>query len=173
MNPLLHTDNDASRLFLRLVLGVVMFAHGAQKLFGWFGGHGFNGTMQYFTQTMHIPMVFAFLAIMAESLGALALILGLLTRIAALGIAINMIVAIGIVHVHNGFFMNWSGQQTGEGFEFHLLALGMAAVLVFKGGGLWSFDSAWFRYLQKRQAAQEHNLPPAGTAPAGAGAHRP
>src|SRR5258706_11777238 len=93
IRKLIATDNDAAITILRLVLGVVFFAHGAQKALGWFGGYGFTGTMGFFTGMMHIPAVFAFLAIAAEFLGGLGLIFGLLTRVAAFGISCNMIVA--------------------------------------------------------------------------------
>jgi putative oxidoreductase len=135
------TDDDVATAILRLVLGIVFFAHGAQKMLGWFGGFGFTGTMGFFT-AMHIPPAFAFLAIAAEFFGSLGLILGFLTRIAALGIATNMIVAIWMVHRQFGFFMNWTGAQKGEGFEFHLLALAIAAFLVIRGAGAFSVDRA-------------------------------
>src|SRR6478672_5020036 len=112
---LIATDNDIATTILRLVLGVIFFAHGAQKMLGWFGGYGFSGTMGYFTGAMHIPTLFAFLAIAAEFFGGIGLILGFLTRIAAFGIAVNMLVAIATVHHAFGFFMNWSGTQKGEG----------------------------------------------------------
>src|SRR5262250_3618638 len=95
---LLATDDNTATVILRLVLGVVFFAHGAQKMLGWFGGYGFSGTMGYFTGTAHIPAVFAFLAIAAEFFGGLGLIFGFLTRIAAFGILSNMIVAVAMVH---------------------------------------------------------------------------
>src|ERR1700693_534922 len=120
---LFATDDSTATAILRLVLGIVFFAHGAQKMLGWFGGFGFSGTMGFFTTQMHIPAVFAFLAICAEFFGSLGLILGFLTRIAAFGIAVNMIVAVLMVHIHVGFFVNWFGNQKGEGFEYHLLAL--------------------------------------------------
>ncbi len=134
-NKLINTDDDMTSLILRIMLGVVFLPHGAQKLLGWFGGYGFSGTMGFFTDTMGIPAVFAFLAIMAESLGAVALIAGFLTRIAAFGIGSVMTVAVFMVHLPHGFFMNWFGNQKGEGFEYHILAITIALVLVFKGGG--------------------------------------
>ena len=137
---LFATQNDTAALVLRVGLGIVMFAHGAQKLFGWFGGYGFTGTMHFFTATMGIPFIFALLAIIAESFGALGLISGLFTRVAAFGIGVDMIVAALMVHVHNGFFMNWTGTQAGEGFEYHILVVAIALALVIKGGGLWSID---------------------------------
>jgi putative oxidoreductase len=125
-----------------LILGVVFFAHGAQKMMGWFGGSGFSGTMGFFTGTMHIPASLAFLAIAVELFGGLVLTLGFLTRIAALGIAANMVVAIATVNKAFGFFMNWNGTQKGEGFEYHLLVLAMTAFLMIRGGGAFSIDRA-------------------------------
>jgi len=136
------TEDNTATAILRLVLGVVIFAHGAQKMLGWFGGFGFSGTMGFFTGTMHIPAPFAFLAIAAEFFGGLGLILGFLTRIAAFGIAVNMVVAIKTVHSAFGFFMNWSGTQKGEGFEYHLLVLATTAFLMMRGAGAFSVDRA-------------------------------
>ena len=127
---------------LRLVLGMVFFAHGAQKMLGWFGGNGFSGTMGFFTQQMHIPAPFAFLAIAAEFFGGIGLIIGLLSRIAAFGIACNMLVAVFMVHLPNGFFMNWTGAQKGQGIEYHLLALAMTVVIMMLGSGALSVDRA-------------------------------
>jgi putative oxidoreductase len=142
VRKLFATEEDTATAILRLVLGVVFFAHGAQKMLGWFGGFGFSGTMGFFTGTMHIPAPLAFLAIAAEFLGGLGLILGFLTRIAAFGIAVNMLVAIATVHSAVGFFMNWNGTQKGEGFEFHLLVLAMTAFLMIRGAGAFSIDRA-------------------------------
>ena len=136
------TDDSTATSILRLVLGVVFFAHGAQKMLGWFGGFGFSGTMGFFTGMMHIPAALAFLAIAAEFFGGIGLILGFLTRIAAFGIGVNMLVAIMVVHHVFGFFMNWSGAQKGEGIEFHLLVLGMVAFLMIRGAGAFSIDRA-------------------------------
>jgi putative oxidoreductase len=108
---IVNTKDDWAMTIVRLVLGVVFFAHGSQKLLGWFGGFGFSGTMGYFTHSLGIPAPFAFLAIVAEFFGGLGLIVGFLGRIAAFGIMCNMIVAITMFHWHNGLFMNWSGQQ--------------------------------------------------------------
>lgn len=135
---ILQTENDLANLILRVTLGIVFFPHGAQKMLGWFGGYGFAGTMGFFTGS-GIPWIFAFLAIVAEFFGALGLITGLLTRIAAFGIGCVMAVAM-TMHLQNGFFMNWSGKQAGEGFEYHLLALAIAVALMIRGGGRWSVD---------------------------------
>ena len=139
---LLVTSNDWTLTLLRLVMGVVFFAHGAQKTLGWFGGYGFSGTMGFFTKVMHIPAPFAFLAICAEFLGGIGLILGALGRVAAFGIACEMTVAVLMVHAPNGLFMNWTGQQKGEGFEYHLLAIAIAIVLMARGSGALSVDRA-------------------------------
>jgi putative oxidoreductase len=137
---LFGTNQSFAPLIARLALGIVMFPHGAQKMLGWFGGHGFSATMHAFTTMMHIPAGWAFMAILAEFAGSLGLITGLLSRVSALGIGVNMVVAIVKVHAANGFFMNWSGHQKGEGIEYHLLAIGLALVVLFYGGGRWSLD---------------------------------
>ena len=139
MRRLIATDNDVATTILRLVLGVVFFAHGAQKVLGWFGGYGFTGTMGFFAG-MHIPAALAFLAILAEFLGGLGLIFGLLTRVAAFGIFCNMVVAVAMIHHQFGFFMNWAGTQKGEGFEFHLLVLAITVFLMIRGAGAVSVD---------------------------------
>jgi len=140
LNKLFRTDNDIATAIVRLVLGVVFFAHGAQKLLGWFGGYGFTGTMGFFTGVMHIPVIFAFLAIVAEFFGGLGLIFGFMTRVAAVGVLSNMIVAIAMVHSQFGFFMNWTGAQKGEGYEYHLLALAVTVLLIIRGAGAVSLD---------------------------------
>jgi putative oxidoreductase len=140
MKAFFRTDDAWSSLILRITLGVVMFPHGAQKLLGWFGGFGFAGTMGSFTDQMHVPAVLAFLVIMGESFGSLGLITGFLTRFAAFGVTCIMLGAISMVHWPNGFFMNWFGKQTGEGFEYHLLVIGMSVALMVAGAGKWSVD---------------------------------
>jgi len=137
---LFATDNDFATTIVRLVLGIVFFAHGAQKMLGWFGGYGFHATMGAFTQAMHIPAGFAFLAIVAEFFGGLGLIVGFLTRIAAFGIFSEMLVAIAMVHHNFGLFMNWSGTQKGEGFEYHLLVIAISMLLMIRGAGAASVD---------------------------------
>ena len=141
LNRLLRTTDDRAILILRLTLGAVFFAHGAQKMLGWFGGYGFHGTMGFFTGAMHIPAAFAFLAIAAEFFGALGLITGLLGRVAAFGIFSVMVVAVVMVHGHVGFFMNWNGvTPPAEGYEYHLLAMAMALAVMIKGSGAFSLD---------------------------------
>ena len=139
---LINTTGDPVIAILRLILGVVFFAHGAQKTLGWFGGYGFSGTMGFFTNAMHIPAPLAFLAICAEFLGGIGLIVGLFSRVAAFGIACNMLVAVVMVHRHFGLFANWAGDQKGEGIEYHLLALAIALAIMIKGSGAFSIDRA-------------------------------
>ncbi len=147
---LFKTNDGIAPLLARLVLGIVMFPHGAQKMLGWFGGYGFSGTMNFFTGTMHIPALFAFLAIMAEFAGSLGLIAGLLSRVAAFGITSVMVVAILTTHLANGFFMNWYGNQKGEGFEYHLLAIGLALIVLIYGAGKASFDALIARQFERK-----------------------
>lgn len=141
IRKLLATNTDILQLILRLTLGIVIFPHGAQKLLGWFGGGGFSATMQGMTG-MGLPSVIVFLVIVAEFFGSLGLITGFLTRFSAFGIAIVMLGAVATVHAKVGFFMNWMGQQQGEGFEYHLLVLGIALALMIRGGGAYSVDGA-------------------------------
>jgi putative oxidoreductase len=142
LRKLTATENSSAIAILRLVLGIVFFAHGAQKMLGWWGGYGYTATMGFFTTGMHLPAPLAFLAIAAEFFGGIGLILGLFTRIAAFGVGVNMLVAIFTVHLQFGLFANWSGQQKGEGYEFHLLVLAIATFLMIKGPGAFSADRA-------------------------------
>jgi len=137
---IIDTKDDFAVLVLRIMLGVVFFPHGAQKVLGWFGGYGFAGTYAAFTDKMGIPGILVLLVFAAEFLGPLGLIAGLFTRIAAFGIMSVMLVAVPMLHWQNGFFMNWFGNQKGEGFEYHLLVIAMAIALIIKGGGALSVD---------------------------------
>lgn len=140
---LLTTKGGWVPLVLRIGLAVAIFPHGAQKVLGWFGGYGFGATMNYFTESMHLPTVLAFLAIMAEFLGPLMLASGFATRLGAFAIGCNMVAAIALVHGKNGFFMNWGNNpEAMEGFEYHILALAIALGLMIAGGGRFSVDRA-------------------------------
>jgi putative oxidoreductase len=141
LKRLMSTSNDVALTSLRAVLGVVFFAHGAQKMLGWFGGFGFHATIGWFAH-LGMPVPITLLIMCTEFFAGLGLIVGLLTRIASLGAAGLMIGAIFMVHLPNGFFMNWMGNQKGEGIEFHLLALAMAAALLLRGAGAFSLDRA-------------------------------
>ncbi len=143
---MLNTTDHISYFILRLTIGFVILPHGLQKLFGWFGGHGFLWTIDTFGKWFGFPAVVTTLVILAESLGACWLILGFLTRFTAFSIGVVMLGAIYFVTGRWGFFMNWYAEERGEGFEFHLLVLGIAIVLVIMGGGRWSLD----RYIMNR-----------------------
>ncbi len=144
---LMNTTDDFVMTLLRLALGAVFFAHGAQKVLGWFGGFGFRATLGFFTQMMHIPVVLAVLAIAAEFLGGIGLLIGFLGRVAAFGIATNMVVAVILVHRHFGLFVNWSGMQKGEGYEYHILAIVICLAILIRGSGALSIDRSASRQL--------------------------
>jgi putative oxidoreductase len=147
-DKLIRTDENWAVFVARITVGLVMLPHGMQKMFGWFDGAGFGGTLGYF-DTIGIPAVFAVLVIFAEFFGSLGLIFGFLSRIAAAGIALDMIGAIFKVHLIFGFFMNWWGLRAGEGYEFHLLVIGLCVVVILAGSGKLSVDAA----LAKKRAA--------------------
>ena len=152
MKNLLKTNTDnITGLTLRVSLGLIMFPHGAQKLFGWFGGVGSSGTMNYFTETVGLPFILAFLFVLAESIGSILLVLGIGTRIIAALFAVIMAGA-AYTHFSYGFFMNWFGNQGGEGIEFHLLMMIVSIVVMNIGGGKASLDSLFYR----KSLRQEH-----------------
>jgi putative oxidoreductase len=136
---LLQTTNDPVLTIIRLTLGVVFFAHGAQKALGWFGGYGFAETLGALSK-MGMPVSLGLFVILTEFLGSLALICGVFARVASGAIMLLMAGAIAMVHAQFGFYMNWFGQQKGEGFEYHLLAIGLAAVVLIRGAGALSID---------------------------------
>ncbi|HEX9783705.1 MAG TPA: DoxX family protein [Opitutaceae bacterium] len=137
---LVQTDANPVPAITRIVLGGVILPHGAQKLLGWFGGYGFDGTMSYFTDTLHIPWILALGVIITEVAGGFALLAGFATRIAAAGVAIVLATAAVMVHAPHGFFMNWFGNQQGEGVEFFILALAIAGLVIWHGVGAFSVD---------------------------------
>ena len=139
---LLKTTDSLAPTLVRVVLGIVLFAHGAQKMLGWFGGHGFSATMQHFTEGGQLPWIVAFTVILTEFLGSLLLIVGFLTRFAAVAVTVLFVGIIFTAHLGNGFFMNWSGAQSGEGYEYHLLVIAMAVSLIVTGAGRYSADEA-------------------------------
>ena len=150
---LFQTRDDWAPLVSRLFLAVVFFPHGAQKALGWFGGGGLEGTLGFFTTQMGVPLVVALMIVAAEFLGSIGLIFGFLTRITGIGLTLVMTGAIFIVHLPNGFFMNWFGQKQGEGFEFHLLAIAVALSLLITGGGKWSLDGLIDKKLREKEAS--------------------
>jgi putative oxidoreductase len=140
LRNLLRTPDDRVIAFLRVVLAIVVFPHGAQKMLGWFGGFGPSGTLGFLTQQMHIPAPIAMLVFVGEFFAPIALFFGFLGRLSALAIAIDFLVVVFKVHIHNGFFMNWGGQQKGDGVEFFILLIAIAIALVVRGSGAWSID---------------------------------
>lgn len=152
---LIATNGSWAPAAARIALGLVMFPHACQKVFGLFGGQGFAQTMSMFEHN-GMPGIAAFLVIAGEFLGAVSLILGGLSRIGAASIAIIMAGAIATVHLKFGFFMNWYGQKGGEGFEYHLLAIGLAAVVLIQGGGILSID----RFLARWRPAEGGSVSP-------------
>jgi putative oxidoreductase len=139
---------DITLLLARVTLGVVIFGHGAQKLFGWFGGYGFSGTMNYFTESVGLPYIIGLLVILGESLGMIALMFGLFSRFMSASLFVIMMGAFFIDHLQHGFFMNWFGNQPGEGYEFDLLVFALSLVIIVNGGGAFSVDRWW---VSKRQ----------------------
>jgi len=140
LTRLVRTTDEVWPTILRGTLGIVMLPHAAQKTVGWFGGQGFSQTVQFFNTQQHLPVALAVLVIVIEQVGTLALIFGLFTRVAAAGIGAVMVGAIATGHIGNGFFMNWSGMQAGEGFEYHLLVLAIVSALILGDGGRASVD---------------------------------
>jgi putative oxidoreductase len=147
IESLLRTRPDWTIAVVRMVLGLIFFAHGAQKMLGWYGGSGLAKTMRMFTEHVHLPSILAFLVIAGEFLGGVGLIVGLFSRIAALVIAVTMLGAIATVHFRFGLFLNWFGDQKGHGVEYHLLAIALAVVVVIKGAGAFSLDRVVYGYV--------------------------
>ena len=147
---LLGTNDSWGIAIARIALGVVFFAHGGQKLFGWFGGQGLRNTLRSFREGLGIPAPLAALAVATEFLGGVGLIVGFLSRLAALGIAATMIVAILAVHGKFGFFMNWYGEKRGHGVEYHILVLALALVVLLNGAGAFSLDQAVYRHIETK-----------------------
>lgn len=144
---LFSTNPDWLQTLIRITLGVVFFAHGSQKVLGWFGGLGFKETMRTMHEILGLPAPLALLAVAAEFLGGLGLMVGLLSRIAAVGIGVIMFVAIFMVHGRNGLFLNWLGDRKGHGYEYHVLAIALAAEIVVRGSGAASLDRLLYRAI--------------------------
>ncbi|MBS0030405.1 ester cyclase [Chitinophaga sp. 22321] len=136
------TRNDWTGLILRLTLGLILFPHGAQKVFGWFGGPGFTNEMAFFTDTLHLPWLIAFLVIAIEFVGALSLIIGFASRIWSIAMICLFTGIIFTAHAEHGFFMNWFGTQKGEGYEYHLLVIGLSLALLVNGSGRYAIDNS-------------------------------
>lgn len=133
------TENSYAGLIARAFIGLILFPHGAQKALGWFGGYGFTGTMQFFSESVHLPWLVGAAVILIEFIGSLCLLLGLAGRVWALAV-IGLMIGIIPQHTANGFFMNWFGNQKGEGFEYHLLMIALAFIVLIGGSGKMSID---------------------------------
>lgn len=132
--------NDWTGFILRLTVGAIIFPHGAQKMLGWFGGYGFTGTIKYFTDTVHLPWIIGFLVIIIEFFGSLFLLMGIASRIWAILLIFLMVGIIFSSHIDHGFFINWSGNNKGEGYEYHLLVIGLSIAILLNGSGKYSVD---------------------------------
>lgn len=142
MKKILATNpTNTTALVARIALAIVVFPHGAQKLFGWFGGNGFDGTMGFLTGMVGLPYIIALLVILIEVFAALFLVAGFATRVAAFGVIANFI---GVIAVSNfNFFMNWAGKAgMAEGLEYFILLFGLALICLIAGGGRASVDAA-------------------------------
>lgn len=151
-----NTNNNWSPTILRFILGLVLLGHGSQKFLGWFGGYGFDGTMDFFTGKIGLPWIIGFLVIVIEFFGSISLLVGFATRLWGFSMVILFIGIIYTSHIQNGFFMNWFGNQNGEGYEFFLLAIAISTSLVFTGGGKYSLD-----FLLTKSSRSFLSLPPA------------
>jgi len=151
---LLKTDNSPAQFCIRMALGIVIFPHGAQKVLGWFGGSGFGTTLHIFSG-LGFPVWSTVLLMITEFIGPVFLITGLLSRVWALALGISMTLCMFMNHVSNGFFMNWFGKQQGEGFEYHLLVLGIVGALLWQGSGAFSLDR--FFYGKFHSGLLQHN----------------
>ena len=141
MQLIFRTNNDLTGVIIRLTIGLILFPHGAQKMLGLFGGPGFSGEMNFLTGTVHLSWLIAFLVIVIEFVGSLSFIVGFASRVWAV---LTIILMLGIIfssHLENGFFMNWFGNQKGEGFEYHLLVIGLCLALLLNGSGKLSLDT--------------------------------
>ena len=145
---LLSTENDITLLIARFVLAAIFLGHGTQKAFGWFGGMGFDRSLEFFQQTMSIPPALTVLVMFTELSAALGFLLGLCSRVAALGLMVVMLVAPFANHLYPRFFMNWTGTRGGEGYEYHLLAIALLAGIVYRGSGALSVDRLLTRRLK-------------------------
>jgi putative oxidoreductase len=147
LSQILATDSSWVPTLARIILGIIFFAHGSQKVFGWFGGPGMRQTLRTLNEVVGLPTILALAAVGAEFVGGLALILGLLARIGALAIAVNMLAAIVMVHGKYGLFLNWFGNRKGHGIEYHLLAIALAVVIIAKGAGAFSLDGVLSNWI--------------------------
>lgn len=139
-NKIFNTNDDWTGFVIRLTLGLILFPHGAQKMFGWFGGPGFSKEVKHLTEYMHLPWIISVMVILTEFWGSVSLIMGLASRLWSVAFGVLFVNIIFIAHLENGFFMNWFGTQKGEGYEYHLLVIGLCIALGLNGSGKYSAD---------------------------------
>lgn len=149
IKKILNTESNWGAFIARLTLGIVLFPHGAQKMLGWFGGYGFADTVDAFMNQMNLPWFVAFAVIIIEFYGSVFLILGLGSRIWSLAIAGLFVGIIFTTHLEHGFFMNWFGNQAGEGYEYALLIIGIAIAVLINGSGKYALDSRLIKLINK------------------------
>ncbi|MNT23566.1 putative oxidoreductase MhqP [compost metagenome] len=145
------TNNDWTGLITRLTVGLIMLPHGAQKVFGWFNGPGYTNEMSFFTETLNLPWLIAFLVIAIEFAGSVSLIIGFASRIWSIAMIVLFIGIICTAHLEHGFFMNWFGNQKGEGYEYHLLIIGLSLTTIINGSGKYSVDEKLAEVCAKRE----------------------
>ncbi len=136
------------------MLGLIFFAHGAQKMLGWYAGPGFHRSMQTLTEQLHLPAALAFLVISGEFFGGIGLVVGLFSRLAAFGVALTMVGAVATVHFRYGLFLNWFGNKEGHGYEYHFLAIALALVVIINGAGAFSVDRLIFTHEAALEGSQ-------------------
>ena len=149
IQKLLQTDADYVCTFLRTIAGIIIFPYGMQKLLGWFDGVGIKGTLEQMT-VRKITQFIGWLIIIGQSLGSIALIFGFLGRIAAGGLFIIFVGAL-IVHLPDGWSMNWFGTKKGEGIEYHVLLLSLLLIVIVRGSGAMSID-CWLSAILSENA---------------------
>ena len=148
IKKMLNTESNWGALVARLALGIVLFPHDAQKMLGWFGGYGFTATIDAFTDQMELPWLVAFAVICIEFFGSIFIVLGLASRLWSLAIGGLFIGIIFTTHLEHGFFMNWYGNQAGEGYEYALLMVGIALAVLINGSGKYALDTQLVKRLE-------------------------
>ena len=148
MVKLIKTSNHLHLTIIRFTLAIVIGMHGMQKLIGAFGGHGIAWTMAKFYEWFNIPPYLTAIVIFTESIGMISLLFGFLTRLWSILVIVIMVAAVYLLHYKIGFFMNWYGSNSGEGFEYHVLIIAMCSSLFIWGGGRYSFDYLTYNIIE-------------------------
>jgi putative oxidoreductase len=150
-NHLFNTNNDWTGLIMRLTTGLILFPHAMQHSTGWFNGYGFTGTMNWLTHSVHLPYFIGLLVIFIEVAGSICLVAGFASRIWALAVLVLMVGITLSVHVNNGFFMDWINTMNGEGYEYHLLFIGLCLAILLNGAGKFSVDNLLIKRIYPEQ----------------------